>query len=325
MIFLSSCSESTPIADETAQIVEPQEEISIGYTSMRKNDVIGEEKAPIEEKIICNPPYIRFADTCCLDRNSNSICDNDEISIRPNSRICSFSFNTSDKPNVEFFLLALNPDPRHLYVSHALRALGDKIDYEIRFLPYVLHGEREVEEQLRMYCIQKDQKSKFLDYFECQSKTVLSPTVHNCLGTSGIDVSSMNYCIEETKKKYNIAELLSDKSKWYLSNYPYFPIDEEYVQTYNITASPVLVVNGKKIQDLLLSTVQNCPAESRIINGLNYRTHFKNAESGTPESYLKEICLGFEKLPKECDSNLCTTKDMCRQKYFPELNTGGIG
>ncbi|MFH1403798.1 MAG: hypothetical protein ABIH11_05990 [Candidatus Altiarchaeota archaeon] len=26
----------------------------------------------------CNPPYIRFADDCCLDRNSNMICDGDE-------------------------------------------------------------------------------------------------------------------------------------------------------------------------------------------------------------------------------------------------------
>ena len=27
---------------------------------------------------VCNPPYIRHADSCCLDENSNSICDVDE-------------------------------------------------------------------------------------------------------------------------------------------------------------------------------------------------------------------------------------------------------
>ena len=31
-----------------------------------------------KELIICNPPYIRHASDCCLDKNNNAICDNDE-------------------------------------------------------------------------------------------------------------------------------------------------------------------------------------------------------------------------------------------------------
>lgn len=34
-----------------------------------------------EPEIICNPPYMRFADSCCLDKNSNDICDSDETII----------------------------------------------------------------------------------------------------------------------------------------------------------------------------------------------------------------------------------------------------
>lgn len=30
------------------------------------------------DNIICNPPYIRVGNNCCLDANNNSICDNDE-------------------------------------------------------------------------------------------------------------------------------------------------------------------------------------------------------------------------------------------------------
>lgn len=30
------------------------------------------------EEIICNSPYIRYAETCCLDKNSNNMCDEDE-------------------------------------------------------------------------------------------------------------------------------------------------------------------------------------------------------------------------------------------------------
>ncbi|MCK5629234.1 MAG: LamG domain-containing protein [Nanoarchaeota archaeon] len=36
-----------------------------------------------ESKIICNPPYIRYAESCCLDVNTNSICDSDEKEEEP--------------------------------------------------------------------------------------------------------------------------------------------------------------------------------------------------------------------------------------------------
>lgn len=31
--------------------------------------------------VVCNKPYIRFADSCCLDQNENNICDNDENGV----------------------------------------------------------------------------------------------------------------------------------------------------------------------------------------------------------------------------------------------------
>lgn len=31
-----------------------------------------------EKAIVCNEPYIRFGSSCCLDENSNGICDKDE-------------------------------------------------------------------------------------------------------------------------------------------------------------------------------------------------------------------------------------------------------
>ena len=36
-----------------------------------------------DETVICNHPYIRHADGCCLDTNSNSICDDDETTQEP--------------------------------------------------------------------------------------------------------------------------------------------------------------------------------------------------------------------------------------------------
>lgn len=36
-------------------------------------------KEDINKVIVCNPPYIRYAAECCLDKNNNSICDRDEV------------------------------------------------------------------------------------------------------------------------------------------------------------------------------------------------------------------------------------------------------
>lgn len=30
------------------------------------------------QEVTCNPPYMRFGEGCCLDRNANSVCDRDE-------------------------------------------------------------------------------------------------------------------------------------------------------------------------------------------------------------------------------------------------------
>ncbi len=34
-----------------------------------------------QDEIVCNKPYIRVADTCCLDENDNGICDFDETTV----------------------------------------------------------------------------------------------------------------------------------------------------------------------------------------------------------------------------------------------------
>ena len=36
--------------------------------------------------IVCNKPYIRFASSCCLDKDSNSICDKDERELTSTER-----------------------------------------------------------------------------------------------------------------------------------------------------------------------------------------------------------------------------------------------
>ena len=40
----------------------------------------------VKEDIVCNSPYIRNADSCCLDQNLNNICDVDETTTPPDAQ-----------------------------------------------------------------------------------------------------------------------------------------------------------------------------------------------------------------------------------------------
>ncbi len=39
----------------------------------------GITNANSQEKVVCNSPYIKVGNSCCLDENYNQICDNDEV------------------------------------------------------------------------------------------------------------------------------------------------------------------------------------------------------------------------------------------------------
>jgi hypothetical protein len=41
----------------------------------------------VTPEIVCNSPYIRFGSTCCLDQNSDNVCDNDETTATTQQEI----------------------------------------------------------------------------------------------------------------------------------------------------------------------------------------------------------------------------------------------
>ena len=54
--------------------------IYIALKPTTTGEIIKEKETIIKESITCNSPYIKVGNSCCLDKNSNSICDNEEIS-----------------------------------------------------------------------------------------------------------------------------------------------------------------------------------------------------------------------------------------------------
>ena len=75
----------------------------------------------------------------------------------------------NDKPTVELFVMSHCPYGTQIEkgIIPAIEALGDKVDFNLKFCSYAMHGEQELREELNQYCIQKEQKDKLLPYLKC--------------------------------------------------------------------------------------------------------------------------------------------------------------
>jgi hypothetical protein len=45
--------------------------------------------------------------------------------------------------------------------------LGKVADVNIKFVQYIMHGQKEADENVVQYCIQKEQEPKYLKYLKC--------------------------------------------------------------------------------------------------------------------------------------------------------------
>ena len=179
----------------------------------------------------------------------------------------------SDKPIVEIFVMSHCPYGTQIEkgILPVLETLGDKIDFELKFCDYAMHGEIELDEQLQQHCIKTEQPTKFTDYLQCFLEEGDSKS---CLTETRINISKLNSCISATDKEFSISANFKDKSTW-KGNYPTFNINKEDVDKYNVGGSPALIINGTTV-----------------------------SSSRDPKSLLTTICSAFETPPEECSAEL---------------------
>ena len=182
----------------------------------------------------------------------------------------------NDKPVVEVFVMSHCPYGTQIEkgILPVLNALGDKIDFELKFCDYAMHGEVELNEQLREYCIQKQEPEKLIKYLTC----FLKDGKHEpCLVEAGINNTKLQACVKDTDQQYKVTEKFNDKSTWSGGKYPAFDVNKADTDKYGISGSPGLVINGQKIQS-----------------------------NRDPASLLNVICSGFNEAPAECADSLST-------------------
>jgi len=179
----------------------------------------------------------------------------------------------SDKPSVELFVMSYCPYGTQIEkgILPVLETLGNKINFELKFCSYSMHGEKEVKENLLQYCIQKEQPDKFTSYLKCFLGAGQSD---NCVDQTGINKATVNSCVSKTDKAFKVMENFNNKVD-YQGSFPGFAVNKADNEKYNVAGSPTLIINGQEIQ------------------------------SGRDSaSLLKTICSAFNNAPKECTATL---------------------
>jgi len=183
----------------------------------------------------------------------------------------------NDKPKVEVFVMSHCPYGTQIEkgILPVVKLLKDKIDFQLRFVYYAMHGETEVKEQLNQYCIQKEQNDKLIPYLECFLK---EGDGASCLTEAKIDTAKLSACTKAADTEFKITENLNDNSKWLSGRFPLFNVDKALNDKYGIGGSPSLVINGQETKS-----------------------------SRDSASLLETICCAFETQPSECKQVLSST------------------
>lgn len=176
-------------------------------------------------------------------------------------------------PTVKLFTMSYCPYGTQMEKAMlpVLEELGDKIDFDLQFVDYAMHGKKELDENLRQHCIEQEQPSKLTGYLDCFLESKDSA---QCIEEVGVDSSGIDSCIGATDEEYKVTEKYNDKST-YRGQYPVFDVNKAGNKKYNVSGSPTVVINGEKIQ---------VPRQ--------------------PDALLSTICSGFKNKPEECSAQL---------------------
>jgi glutaredoxin len=148
----------------------------------------------------------------------------------------SIEIPKSDRPDVKIFVMSYCP-----YGMQAERMmlpvydlLKDKIDIGIYFVDYAMHDNKELDENLRQYCIEENNQSKYFDYLRC---FIQSGNSSSCLTETGINLDNLASCMSATAATYNVSA----------ENYPAFNVQKDLNDLYGVTGSPTIIINGQKV------------------------------------------------------------------------------
>lgn len=190
----------------------------------------------------------------------------------------------TDRPDVKLFVMSYCPyglQAQKMYLP-VYNLLKNKANMGIYFVNYAMHGKKEIDENLRQYCIQKEQLAKYATYLKCFIESQVDDdglgNYSGCLTQAGIDQPKLEICVVAADKQFNVNADYNDKNTWISGNYPKFRVNDDLNEKYSVQGSPTIIVNEQDASDSLTNR--------------------------TPEAFKKTICAAFKVAPTECKKTL---------------------
>ncbi|MCK5472065.1 hypothetical protein KAI54_02660 [Candidatus Gracilibacteria bacterium] len=209
------------------------------------------------------------------------------------------SMEKNERPVVELFVMSHCPfgTQAEKAILPAIEALGDSVDFQLKFVNYVMHGETEVREQLQQFAISEKYPEKLLPYLK---KFLEVGDSAAALAAVDLKVGDLADTIATTDAKFEITKNLEDKSLWVKNQrgepaYPHFNIHDSENEKYIVGGSPVFVVNGKVVEGAVR----------------------------TPAAMLEMICGAFENSIEACSLELSSTTPSSGFGFDGEGSDGG--
>lgn len=154
----------------------------------------------------------------------------------------------TDKPTVELFVMSYCPYGTQIEkgIIPVVEALKGKINFQLKFVDYAMHGDKEIKENLVQYCLGKEQNDKLLPYLKCFLKD--SAKADACLTEAKVDKKKLDACVAAADKQFKIMETYGKGEAGWGGTYPPFDVNKADNQKYSVQGSPSLIINGADIQ-----------------------------------------------------------------------------
>jgi len=208
----------------------------------------------------------------------NNVDDNNNGLIDCNDPTCKSKWmcmEKREKPSIDLFVMSYCPYGLQILKGFmpVWDAFGNKIDAHVRFVDYAMHGEKEVKENLKQYCIQNLNKDSYKKYLYCFLED--GNQKGDCDEKAGVDKKALETCIKDTDTKFGVTASLNNKEKW-MGNFPPFAPDAEMAKRFEVKGSPTVIINDVVADDI----------------------------GRSPNSLKEAICKGFVNPPEECKKEM---------------------
>ena len=190
----------------------------------------------------------------------------------------------TDKPDVKIFVMSYCPYGLQMQKAYlpVYSLLKNKATMGIYFVNYSMHGKKEIDENLRQYCIQKEQSDKYIAYLTCFTASTADADgvagYASCLSKAAIDKTKLSACVAATDGEFKVTANFNDKTTWVGGTYPKFDVNADLNTQYKVEGSPTVIINGTDAAAAITSR--------------------------SPEGLKEAICSTFNTQPEECSSAL---------------------